>query len=121
MVIVYQMGAGIYFFGITAIPMDLHTENDCDYTVITVPRQKLIRGEIDFQNPIFIFKLNDKQQLALPMVDELSFLCSGRFLSHRKNYRCDGNNNVEPFFNISYTHEKLVNRLRTTFTRLLND
>ena len=80
---------------------ELHTDNYCGCTVITVPQQNLIRGSIDSSIPIFIFKLNDKQQLGLPMVDELSFLYSSKFLSHRQDYKCDMNNNAQPIINVS--------------------
>ena len=116
------MGAGNVFLSSNAMPEELHTENDYGHTVINVPQQKLIRGSIDSPIPMFIFKLNDKQQLALPIVDELSFLYSGRFLSHRQDYKYGMNHNDEPFINISsYTNEKLFNHLRTSFTHLLND
>lgn len=51
----------------------LHTEKDCAYTFVTVPNQ--IRNlNTPLQNkPMFLFKVNSKQQVMLPMMNDISF------------------------------------------------
>ena len=98
----------------------LHTENDCGYTVIKVPKQEFQWKPNLIQMQVFIFKMNEKQQLALPLLTDTSFMYSGKCVTHRQHYRCNTDCSSEPFINLaSYSNEKLFNHLRKTFERLV--
>ena len=97
----------------------MHTENNCGYTVIKVPKQKFDWKNKDIQMPVFIFKLNNKEQIALLLRTKTSFIYSGKFVTHRQHYRCNTDRSCEPFINLaSYSNENLFNHLRKTFERL---
>ena len=105
---------------INAMTEQLHTENDCGYTVIKVPTQKLYCKLENIPEPVFIFHLNNKEQIALPLRTNTSFIYTGKFLTHRQHYRCNTDRSCEPFINwSSYSNEKLFNHLRKTFERLI--
>jgi len=98
----------------------LHTEKDCTYTLITVPQQSFtISSKALREQPMFIFKLKDKQQLILPLVRGMTFVYNGRFMTHCQEYSRQVEDKGPPFFNISsYGNEKIFNHLRKTFSRV---
>ena len=49
----------------------LHTENDCAYTCITVPKQKRSVKTAVKNKPLFIFKLSTKQHLVIPLMNNI--------------------------------------------------
>ena len=53
------------FLSANGMTEELQTENDCGYTVITVPQQKLIRVSIDSPNPMFIFKFEQISEIGI--------------------------------------------------------
>ena len=109
------------FLSINAMTEHLHTENDRGYTTIKVPKQEFKWTSNQMHMPIFIFKINEKQQLALPLLTHTAFMYSGKFVTHRQEYRCNSKSDSEPFINLaSYSNEKLFNHLRKTFDRLTN-
>ena len=98
----------------------LHTERDCTYTLITVPKQSFNIGKKQLEHkPMFIFKLKDNQQLIFPLVCGLTFVYNGCFMTHRQEYNRELNDNGPNFVNISsYGNEKIFNHLRKTFKRV---
>lgn len=70
---------------VNAVTKQYHTEQDCTYTLITVPNQ-LQDIEKKFTNRYdFIFKINDRQHISLHLTPGTSFIFSGMYLTHRQN------------------------------------
>ena len=67
---------------INAQTTELHTENDCTYTVITVPKQNNKHESSD--NYTFLFELKKGTTIGLKMSYGTNFMFSGKFLSHRQ-------------------------------------
>ena len=92
---------------------ELHTENDCTYTVITTPNQAKIKV------PIFIFELKKGCTIGLQMNPGLTFMFSGKYLCHRQMILDGNQTNDSSFINLaSYGNEKLYNHLKTTIRRV---
>ena len=67
---------------INAQTTQLHTENDCTYTVITVPKQETKMDPPD--EYIFLFDLKKGETLGLKMIYGINFMFSGKYLTHRQ-------------------------------------
>ena len=95
-----------------------HTEHDCTYTLISVPKQivsKSIASSIKYD---FLFKLTDSQSINVSMKPGVSFMFSGLFLCHRQNKSKDDINCDERFFNMaSYGNKRLFHHLRKTYNK----
>ena len=64
----------------------LHTEGDATYTLVTVPKQCKIGNSKENKNrTYFIFQINPKQNIAIRMNMKLSFIFSGKLLTHRQH------------------------------------
>ena len=65
-----------------------HTEQDCTYTVIWIPKQsKEIAKEVSKDhNCRFLFKVRDKCLIGIPLEADVTFLFSGSLLTHRQHY-----------------------------------
>ncbi len=50
-----------------------HNENDCTYTVITVPKKILLTKKKQRNVPCFLLHLNECNIVSIPMVNQLSF------------------------------------------------
>ena len=92
----------------------LHTEDDLTYTVISVPEQELTEHE-----PFFMFELMNKFTLGIKMEAGLSFLSSGKYLTHRQvipdSSSKDGN-----FINVaSYGNRRLYIHIKSTVKRVI--
>ena len=66
----------------------------------------------------FLFKLNDKECISLPLTPDITFMFSGKFLSHCQN----GNTSIEKdnneFVNLSsYGNHTLFTHIRESFAR----
>ena len=61
---------------VNAVTEEAHCEDDCSYTVITVPRQQAITKKRKYK---FMFKLNDQETVAIPMNQQMTFIFSGNF------------------------------------------
>ena len=93
-----------------------HTEEDCSYTLITVPQQNVVNDRYDF-----IFQLKGNKHINLHMLPGTSFIFSGMYLTHRQNRLIDTNSNEdnEHFFNIaSYGNKRLFSHIRSTLKKL---
>ena len=95
---------------------ELHTEHDCSYTVITVPKQDAMLSERHYN---FLFSLNSSEYIALPMTDPMSFIFSAKFLMHRQFCNGDHMKRNDYFFNFgSYCNEKLFNHVKKSLNRI---
>ena len=94
-----------------------HTENDCTYTVISVPKQSkttsLANAEYNF-----LFKFQDRQILGINMLPGVSFIFSGKFMTHKRYCNVDVHPRDNCFVNFgSYGNERLYRHIRKSFTR----
>ena len=95
-----------------------HTENDCTYTVISVPNQHISLSRKMRKSLYFVFCISQSESLRLPLAPHLSFFYSGLFLVHRQNHP-NTTQTVECFVNVaSYGNERLFNHIRSSFGRL---
>ena len=109
---------------VNAVTKLFHIERDVTYTLITVPKQKKVKsGCKKNRETFFLFKLNNDNCIAIPMIDQTSFIFSGTMLTHRQ-FSMDGYMNkkkrecINPYFNIaSYGNEKLFRHIRTSLNR----
>ena len=62
---------------VNAVTKELHTEDDVTYTVIDVPLQKKSPTDIKYH---FLFHINNKINLSLPMNPGTSIVFSGKLL-----------------------------------------
>ena len=98
-----------------------HRENDCAYTMITVPNQHMDREKHPSQQPAFIFKINEQQNITLPLTSDVTFFYNASFLTHRQSYTPTETKDSHKFFNISsYANEKIFNHLLLSFERSNN-
>ena len=101
---------------VNAQTTQLHTENDNTYTVVTVPKQ-CAKPKV-LPERIFIFQLKNKETLGIEMEYGVSFIFSGKFLTHRQVWNENKVSN-ETFFNFSsYGNERLYNYVKATITRV---
>ena len=97
---------------------NFHTENDCIYTLITVPKQEIIKNECLKREYQFLFKLNGYQNIAIKLVYGVTILFSGNFLTHRQYCNRPSLPMDDVFFNFaSYGSEKLYRHIRKSFIR----
>ena len=101
---------------VNAVTEKFHTENDCTSTVIVVPDQKdPTNREREFQ---FVFQLQKFVNVSLKLKHGISFICSGKFLTHRQHCTlpCKGDSDV--FFDIaSYGNNRLYSHIKCSFNR----
>lgn len=106
----------LYFNGTTS---KLHRENDCAYTLVTVPKQIGAVTNKHMNKPMFMFKFNDTNTLMIPLTSGVSFVYNGQCVNHRQSCVRNDKNTINKFYNISsYANGKLFNHIRKTFTRL---
>ena len=102
---------------VNAQTTQLHTENDNTYTVVSVPKQ-CVETKI-LPEHIIIFELKKKDTLGIAMEHGVSFIFSGKFLTHRQALNENKVSN-ETFLNFaSYVDEKLFNHGKATNNRVL--
>ena len=61
----------------------LHTERDCTYILITVPKHTIIKNIPLCNNSVFLFKFGESEQIMLPLLSNTSFIYNGKFVTHR--------------------------------------
>ena len=104
---------------INAETTQLHTENDCTYTVITVPKQDIIKESTDEYT--FLFDLKKGETVGVKMVYGISFMFSGKYLTHRQAHNESTANKNSVFVNLaSYGNSKLYNHIKKTIERKVN-
>ena len=98
-----------------------HTESDCSYTFLTVPKQVVDKSLTVADKPVFLFKVTQNVQLLIPLCNDLSFVYNSHFLTHRQSYNPHEVSSDVRFYDItSYSNEKIFNHLRKSFNRLDN-
>ena len=101
---------------VNAVTKTFHTENYCTSTVIVVPDQSCqTNKDREFQ---FVFQLQKYMNVSFKLKYGISFIFSGKLLTHRQQCTlpCEGNNDV--FFNIaSYGNNRLYNHIKYSFNR----
>ena len=93
-----------------------HTEDDCGYTVITVPKQ----ATNGVGNYHFLFMLQPKCYIGIKMNINVSFVFSGHLLTHRQHCSMnDGYNSSNlNFINCSsYANKRLFNHIKKSLLR----
>ena len=94
----------------------VHTENDCSYTVITVPEQDIEENPVD--DYIFLFEIKKGETIGINMCHGISFFFAGKYLSHRQAHNESTSVKNSLFVNIaSYGNEMLYNHIKKTINR----
>ena len=95
-----------------------HTERDCTYTLISIPKQQNTFSRKVKRKSYFLFVLNNEQKVCISLTPQLSFFFSGMCLLHRQNHPSHENHSIN-FINIaSYGNERLFNNIRASFNRV---
>ena len=106
---------------INAETHEFHTEEDCTYTVIKVPKHEKQQKKNCDKKYNFIFQLDRKHNIGLPMTDGVAFLFSGSVLTHRQSSTTLPQCKDGLFFNIaSYGNKKLFTHIKKSFERKSN-
>ena len=96
---------------VNAVTEKFHTENDCTSTVIVVPNQaSLTNKDREFR---FVFQLQQYMNVSFKLKHGISFMFTGKFLTHRQQCTipCEGDNDI--FFNIaSYGNNRLYSHMK---------
>jgi hypothetical protein len=99
---------------VNAITKRYHTEQDCTYTVISVPNQTM-NPNIESRNRYdFIFQINPRQHISIKLSPGISFMFSGMYITHRQNMS-DNKSSTDPqtFYNVaSYGNKRLFSHIR---------
>ena len=91
----------------------LHSENDCNYTMITTPNQ------CTKNVPTFLFEIKKGYTIGLHMDPGLTFMFSGKYLFHRQMILDQKDTNDSTFINLaSYGNDKLFNHFKSTVARV---
>ena len=94
----------------------LHIENDCTYTIITIPRQDSKNGKQEYN---FITQLMDNHDIGIKCDEGVSFLFSGKYLTHRQSCNNNTTSCESTFISIaSYGNARLYNHLKITIKRV---
>ena len=103
---------------INAQTTQFHTENDCTYTLITVPKQETNMKPFLRRQYNFLFKLKLHENIAIELVTGVTILFSGTFLTHRQHCDRASSSMDGIFFNFaSYGTERLYRHIMTLFHR----
>ena len=100
---------------VNAVTKGFHTEHDVTYTTINVPSQEKKSTERKYH---FIFKIQNKLNISLPLIEGTTILFSGKLLTHRQTCNVFECTDDELFFNFtSYGNKRLYNHIRQSFIR----
>jgi hypothetical protein len=101
---------------VDAVTGQFHNEQDCTYTLISVPRQDTIESNKNSNKYHFLFELTKKKRLNIPLFPGVSFIFSGLFLTHRQHIVQGTIGNQDKFFNVaSYGNKRLFNHIKKSF------
>ena len=112
---------GIYksVFCVNAETEELHTENDCSYTVISTPRRLEKKPSYHFN---FLFQFNSLDGIYFEMDQPITFMFSGKLLMHRQFCNSKVIKKDKLFFNFAtYTNKKIFNHVKCSFGRVSKD
>ena len=103
---------------INAQTNQFHNENDCTYTLISIPYQTYFSRPSKKDRYHFIFKLSNTELIHLNFIPGVSFIFSGLFLTHRQNKNNNNTLSNDVFYNIaSYGNKRLFNHLRKSINK----
>ena len=103
---------------VNAETKQMHTEHDCTYTLISIPKQVIPKDTKCFPKYDFLFKLTNNQSINISLKPGISFMFSGLFLTHRQNKSKVTQHDKMPFFNMaSYGNKRLFHHIRKTYNR----
>ena len=106
-------------FCVNAQTTEMHSEDDCSYTVITVPKQILFDKKTKYE---FHFQFNAEESIYLDMNNPISFMFSGKCLLHQQMCNNTHENAHSSFINFAtYTNKKLFNHVKKSFGRVKNN
>ena len=101
---------------VNAQTTEFHTEMDCTYTLIHVPSQEPEQSAGKYN---FVFQLSPSMNISIHMKAGLSFMFSGKFLTHRQSCDKDGRDSTGTFINFaSYGNARLYRHIRNSFERV---
>ena len=96
----------------------MHTENDATYTVINVPKQDESMKKNKARQYTFLFKLRNNKNVCFKLRSGITFVYSGKLLTHHQTCNLPCLPKEEIFFNFgSYGTERLYRHIRTSFDR----
>ena len=99
---------------VNAETKEFHTEHDCTYTLISIPKQRHM-NQLSTRYD-FLFILTEKQSISIHLTPGVTFMFSGLFLKHRQNKSNESSNDT--FFNFaSYGNKRLFHHIRKTLNR----
>ena len=97
---------------------NFHSEQDCTYTFIMVPKQDMNMNNGNKYQRVFLININDENTFAFPMTHNLSFVFSGKFITHRQHCDAKCYNDSSLFYNIvCYGNKRLYSHLKNSFLR----
>ena len=110
------MEFGKLFFCVNAQTKVLHSEDDCSYTVITVPNQRKLLKNTNYN---FTFQFNPNHSIYLEMDKPITFMFSGKFLAHQQLYNSNNEVTDDTFINFgTYTNKKIFSHVKKSFERV---
>jgi len=113
----YGANVGVWqsSLSVNAVTKGMHTEDDVTYSTISVPLQEVQSTERKYH---FMFQLNHKNIMSLPLIEGTTLLFLGKLLTHRQSCNAFESTDDELFFNFaSYGNKKLYNHIRKSFIR----
>ena len=118
----YQSGCWQSQVCINACTRRFHTENDCTYTIITVPNQvNTSKSSDSIPQFDFLYMIKPKCYVGIDMKIGTTFLFSGYMLTHRQHCYPPPESN-DYFFNLaSYGNKRLFNHLKTSLLRIMDN
>ena len=94
----------------------LHTEDECTYTMIHVPQQECPE-KAAFHH--LQFALNEKNNIAIPLLENTTLMFSAQFLTHRHTIQDCPQHSKKSFVSFgSYGNRKLLSHLRNSYSRV---
>ena len=95
-----------------------HSEDDCTYTLAKIPQQSKDMNKGSTHLRLFMVSVNSNTTLCIPLSNNLSFLFSGNFITHRQHQDMTCYNDKSLFYNIiSYGNKRLYSHLKKSFMR----
>ena len=92
-----------------------HTEDDCTYTIISVPLQSKSQNKYKF-----LFQLNESSTIGIELIPNTSFMFSGMLLTHRQAVDDQVMNDQGSDISInisSYGNKRIFSHIRKSFER----
>ena len=103
---------------VNAQTQEFHAEEYCTYTFITVPKKSKHHNGNKVREYNFMFKLNDEDNVSIKLRYVITFLFTGRLLTHRQTCNILYGYNNDLFFNFaSYGSKILFSYIRQSFLR----